>query len=80
MISTSASGILGTWENERRVLPAGKRFVLGRTIGNGIIPSIAKGWILGNMGVSALRTLSPRSRDHLRDLFSTVVLHVLILF
>lgn len=63
MINTNASGILGTWESKRYVSPVAKLFALGRTTGNDIISSIARGWTLGKMEVSAFRTLSSRFRD-----------------
>jgi hypothetical protein len=65
-IDTNASDILGMWESKRCVSPAGKSCAAERTIENDITPNTARGWILGEMGISDLRTPLSRSKDSLR--------------
>ena len=64
-INTNANDISGMWENKRSVSPVAKPFALGRTIGNDITRSTARGWTSGKTEVSALRMLSSRFRDWL---------------
>lgn len=65
-ISTNVGDTLRTWESDRCVSPVGKSCAVGGIIGNGIIPSIARGWISGGTGILGLRMLLPRSMGRLR--------------
>jgi hypothetical protein len=66
MMGTNASDILGMWESRQCVSPAGKSCAAERTIENDITPNTARGWILGEMGISDLRMPLLRSKDILR--------------